>query len=152
MKALALNTIDRFRDHGILVMRVGLGFMFVGHGWGKITGGPERWQRLGTAMETFGIDFAPTFWGFMAAFAEVFGGLALAAGLAMRPVLLALLIPTMIVAAAKHMVAGDGFKGYSHAVEVGFAFVGLFFLGAGRFSLDALLFGATPVSSEPTDD
>lgn len=148
MKAVTMEKLDQFRDHGIAVMRVGLGFMFVGHGWGKLTGGPEMWEKIGGAMSTFGIDFAPTFWGFMAAFAEVFGGFALAAGLAMRPVLLTLLIPTMIVAAAKHMAAGDGFKGYSHAVELGFAFVGLLFLGPGRFSLDALLFGSTSLSDD----
>jgi putative oxidoreductase len=151
MDKLVLNRLDGFRDVGVLVMRVGLGLMFVGHGWGKLVGGPEKWEKIGGAMSTFGIDFAPVFWGFMAAFAEVFGGLALAAGLAMRPVLLGLLIPTMIVAAAKHMAAGDGFKGYSHAVEVGIAFVGLALIGPGRFSLDAKLFGARSIQEERAD-
>ncbi len=147
---IALNKLDRYRDAGVLFMRVGLGFMFVGHGWGKLTGGPEKWEKIGGAMSTFGIDFMPVFWGFMAAFAEVFGGLALAAGLAMRPVLLVLLIPTMFVAAAKHLAAGDGFKGSSHAIELGIAFVGLFVVGPGKYSLDAKLFGATEI--ETTED
>lgn len=137
---IAMMQLDRFKDHGLLFARVGLGLMFIGHGWPKMAGGPEKWEKLGGAMSTFGIDFAPTFWGFMAAFAETVGGLFLAVGFMTRPALL-LLIGTMIVAAIKHAVAGDGFKGYSHATEAAITFIGLFLIGPGRFSLDHKLFG-----------
>ena len=127
-------------DIGLLVMRVGLGAMMIGHGWGKLTGGPETWVKLGGAMDTFGITFAPTFWGFCAAAAEVFGGLALIVGLGTRFAAAALAF-TMFVAFAKHFAAGDGFRGWSHAAEDGIAFLALIFMGGGRYSLDAFLYG-----------
>lgn len=141
MRPAAMMELERFRDHGLLAMRVGIGLMFaIVHGWPKLIGGPERWAKLGGAMKSFGIDFAPEFWGFMAAFAEFAGGIALALGLLTRP-FLALLIVTMVVAAVKHLAAGDGLKGSSHSIEVGFAFLGLFFTGPGKLSLDWKLFG-----------
>ena len=141
MKKLVSMGLDDHVDKGLLVARVGLGAMFMAHGWPKIVGGPEKWEKLGGAMTTFGIDFAPTFWGFMAAFAEFGGGLLLLAGFLTRPAL-ALLIATMLVATAKHMVAGDGFRGWSHAAEALIMFAGLFLMGPGKLSLDHKLFGS----------
>lgn len=140
MRPLALMQLDRFRDHGLLALRVGMGLMFVGHGWPKIAGGPQKWEKIGGAMSSFGIDFAPTFWGFMAAFAECGGGLLVALGLFTRPAAI-LVVCTMAVAAMKHGMAGDGFKGWSHAVEAGITFAALFVMGPGRFSFDAMWFG-----------
>ena len=44
---------------GLLIMRVGIGILFIYHGYPKITGGPETWSGVGAAMGTFGISFAP---------------------------------------------------------------------------------------------
>lgn len=140
MKAVALMGLEKYRDHGILIMRVGLGGMFMAHGWPKLVGGPEKWAKIGSAMANLGLDFAPTFWGFMAAVAEFGGGLLLALGLFSR-VALALLVVTMSVATIKHMTGGDPFTKWSHAAEAAFTFAGLFLVGAGRFSLDHKLFG-----------
>jgi putative oxidoreductase len=123
------------RDLGILILRIGIGIMFMAHGWPKISGGTEKWTALGGSMESFGIDFFPGFWGFMAAFAEFFGGLLLAVGLFFRPVALLLFI-TMLVATAKHLSSGDDFGGYSHALESGILFLSLIFIGPGKYSLD----------------
>lgn len=124
-------------DIGLLVMRVGLGAMFVVvHGWPKVAGGAERWEKLGGAMGAFGIDFAPVFWGACASFAEFLGGLLLVVGLFTRQAA-AVMLTTMIVAAAMHLDKGDGLKGASHAIEVGFALIGLIGVGAGKYSLDA---------------
>lgn len=125
-------------DLALLVLRVGLGAMMIGHGWGKLTGGPEKWARLGTAMETFGISFAPTFWGFCASAAETFGGLALILGLGTRFAAAALAF-TMFVAWAKHVSAGDSFVSWSHSAEDGIAFLALILAGGGRYSLDQKL-------------
>ena len=51
-------------DLGLLVLRVGIGIMEAWvHGWPKLVGGPDRWKKLGAAVELVGIHFAPTFWG-----------------------------------------------------------------------------------------
>ena len=121
------------RDLGLLILRVGMGGMFVGHGLPKMLGGPERWAALGRNMTHFGIDFAPTFWGFMASFAELGGGVMLALGVAFRPAC-ALLLATMVVASTKHLVGGDGFGKASHAIEAAIVFLSLLLIGSGRYA------------------
>ena len=67
---------DRYTNIGILFIRIGIGLMFILHGWPKFTGGPEKWAGLGAyGMGTLGINFLPVFWGFMAAAAEFLGGI-----------------------------------------------------------------------------
>ncbi len=121
-------------DLGLLIIRLGLGLMFMLHGWPKITGGPEKWSGLGMVMQHFGITFAPVFWGFMAAVSEFVGGLFLAAGIFMRPAC-ALLVITMAVAATMHLKQGDGLNIASHAIEAGLTFLGLLLIGPGRHRL-----------------
>ena len=43
MRWLRWSFLDRYRDLGLLVMRVGLGLSFMAHGWPKLVGGPETW-------------------------------------------------------------------------------------------------------------
>lgn len=133
--------LDRYKDHGLLLLRVGLGLMMiVVHGAPKLFGGPEVWAKVGGAMAMFGLDFAPTFWGFCAAMAEFGGGIALILGILVRPAAASLAF-TMVVAAAMHLGMGEGLKGASHPIEIGFVFLGLILVGGGRFALDAKLFG-----------
>ncbi|MBC6699462.1 DoxX family protein [Hymenobacter puniceus] len=134
---------NRYRTHdlGLLLLRVGIGVMFTVHGYPKLIGGPEAWVKVGSVMKVVGIDFAPAFWGFMAAVAEAVGGQLLALGLFFR-VACALLLGTMLMATVQHLSAGDGFSGYSHALESAILFLGLLLSGPGRLSLDQLLFPA----------
>jgi len=122
------------RDVGLLILRLGIGAMYVGHGLPKLLGGPARWEALGRALSNLGVDFAPTFFGFMAAIAECGGGLLLAAGVFWRPALL-LLLTTMLVATIKHLSDGDGFGATSHAAKAAILFFALLFIGPGRFRL-----------------
>ena len=135
---MLFHSWDRHRDKGLLILRVGIGIMFVCHGWPKIVGGPEKWTWLGGALKAFGIGFAPAFWGFMAAVAEFAGGALLALGLFTRPAAF-FLLTTMIVAATMHISNGDPFMKYSHAVEAGILFLSFLFIGPGKYSLDERL-------------
>lgn len=134
-----LRTRYSYRNTGLLLLRLGIGIMFILHGLPKLTGGPEMWAQLGSKMELLGIGFAPVFWGFMAAFAETVGGALLALGLLFRPVCV-LLVITMFVATLSHAAAGEGFGAYSHALEAAILFFALFFIGPGRYSLDKYFF------------
>jgi len=124
---------------GLLIIRIGIGASFIVHGLPKLLGGPEMWQQIGGAVQFIGIDFAPMFFGFMAAVAESFGGLLLMLGLFFTPSLI-LLICTMSVALAYHIGQGDGFSSISHPLELLILFVGLLFTGSGKYSLDRVLF------------
>jgi len=127
-----------FRDFGLLVLRLGIGGMFIFYGWPMLMGGPDMWERLGGATAAIGINFAPTVFGFIAAVTEFGGGICLILGLFLRPVCFLLMI-TMVVAAAMHMTNGDGIKVASHAIEDGILFFSLIFIGPGQLSLDQQL-------------
>lgn len=130
-----LDNLGKYRDLGLLIIRVGLGVMMIVHGFPKMMGGVETWAKLGGTMSVIGIKFFPVFWGFMAAIAEGVGGLFLIIGLWNRPTLL-LLAFTMLIAALMHLGKGDGLAGSSHAIELFCVFVGLLFLGPGKYSVD----------------
>jgi putative oxidoreductase len=132
---MILSGLERYRDFGLLLLRVGLGVMFVYHGAPKLAGGPEAWTGLGGAMANFGVTSMPALWGFMAAVSELGGGICLILGLAVRPACL-LMLATMVVAARYHLAAGDGLDGAAHAIESGIVFLALVIVGPGRFSID----------------
>lgn len=126
---------DRFRDLGLLLLRVGLGGMFMFHGWPKLAGGAALWKKLGgSAMGKLGVTFAPTLFGFAAAATEFFGGLLIAIGFLFRPAL-TLLVVTMAVAASSHLLSGDSFGKASHAIEAGIVFLALILIGPGKHTL-----------------
>lgn len=129
------ENLFKYRNLGVLIIRIGLGIMFIYHGVPKLAGGPEHWEKLGGAMKVIGVSFAPTFWGLLAAATETFGGLLLIIGLVFRPVCL-LLVINLIVAAMMHFSKGDGLQGAAHAIEDAIMFLGLVFIGPGIYSID----------------
>ena len=124
----------KHRDLGLLILRIGIGGMFVAHGLPKMLGGPAKWQAVGHAMDNLGIHFAPTLWGFMAALSELGGGLLLASGVLFQPACLMLLF-TMCVATLQHVHKGDSFATLSHAAEAAILFLSLFLIGPGPWRL-----------------
>jgi len=133
------------KDLALFVLRIGFGLsMALFHGWGKITGGTEKWIGLGKSMAMFGITFWPVMWGFMAAFAEFVCSILVAGGLGTR-IASFLLAGTMIVASIKHLSLppespAAGWKGASHALEFLCVYIALMISGPGKFSLDYKFF------------
>jgi putative oxidoreductase len=126
------NPLDRYRDLGLLLLRVGIGISYMLHGAPKLLGGPAYWQALSEAV---GIHVLPVFFGFLAGTLEFFGGLLLLLGLLFRPTVVLLFI-MMMAATYSHLRAGDSYSDLSHALEMGILFLALFFIGPGLFSLD----------------
>jgi len=131
------SSLDRYRDAGLLVARVGFGVGFAWfHGLPKLRGGPERWAGIGEAVGHFGIGFGHEWWGLAAALAESVGALMFAAGLFFRPAALAL-ATVMLVATTTHLVTGEGSP--AHALKNAWLFAGFVLAGPGRYSVDHLL-------------
>lgn len=126
------------RNIGLLILRIGLGVMFILHGYPKMFGGPETWAEIGTSMQYIGINFAPMFFGFMIGIAEFFGGIFLILGLFFKPSVIFLFI-VMLVVSAKDFGAGQEFNSYSQSIEMAIVFMSLFFIGSGKYSLDRKL-------------
>ncbi len=123
---------QHLKNTGYLILRLGVGLIFIKHGYPKIAAGPETWENLGNTLNLIGIDYLPVFFGFMAAITELVGGFLLVLGLFTR-LAAAFLLVTMMVATLKHFL-GDG--GYSHALTNAIIFTCILLTGGGRFSLD----------------
>jgi len=120
---------------GLLIIRIGIGIMFMVHGVPKLFAGPEKWAALGGAMSNFGVDVAPALWGFMAAIAEAVGGLCLITGYFFRPAAL-MMASTMFVAMYMHYTAGHDFvPKVSYPLEMMVVFIGLLITGPGNFTI-----------------
>ncbi len=131
---MAWRFLGKYRDEGLLLLRLGIGFMFIMHGGFKLLDGPDRWESLGHAMRHFGVRQWPLLWGLLASLAEFLGGICFILGALFRPASLLLLI-VMIVAATVQYHKG-GLMVAAHPIEMGILFAGLLFIGPGRYSVD----------------
>jgi putative oxidoreductase len=135
-----MNSLERNQDIGLFILRltVGLAFGLI-FGLPKIEAGPVLWEQIGAATANLGFSFAPTFWGFMASLSEFGGGILLVLGLFVRPAALLMGI-TMIFATVHHMTAQDQWYNTITPLVYLSIFILLFFTGAGKYSLDAVIF------------
>ncbi len=133
------STCGDWCDRGLLLMRIGLGIMFIIHGYPKISGGVAIWERVGQAMGTVGISFFPAFWGLAAALSEFVGGFLLILGLFFRPAC-GFLAFTMAIATIMLVSHKAGFTTASHPGELLIVFLGLLCIGPGKYRL-SLPFG-----------
>lgn len=136
---LKWQSLDRWSDAGLLVMRVGIGSLFmIVHGYPKIAGGPGKWESVGSAVGYLGIGFGHTAWGFAAAVAETLGGLLLVLGWGHRPAALALFVTMAVASIWKYYptILG-GWNAAAHPVAMAVVCLGLLFTGPGKYSLDA---------------
>jgi len=120
-------------DLGLLILRLSFGLaMAFAHGLGKV---PPS-ERFIEGVSSMGFPF-PVFFAWSAGLSEFVGALLIAAGLLTRPSAV-LLAGTMFVAAfIRH--GADPFNQKELALLY-FAFsLAFIFLGAGRFSLDAII-------------
>lgn len=135
-KILFVSSDDR--NLGYLFLRLFFGVVFIIHGYPKMFGGIEKWAAIGGVMSKLGITFYPAFWGFMAAFAEFFGGFFLILGLC-TTISSFLILFTMFVAVF-FFHGGDPFTKKELAL-IYFVCSFLFMVkGAGKYSLDYQLF------------
>ena len=129
-----------YRNWGLLLLRVGIGgSMIFFHGYSKLTGGPEVWEKVGASMALLGIHTMPVLWGALAAMAEFFGSLLLIFGILFRPAALGLAF-TMGVAVLHHLHlppdhAAAGWAGASQALKLGCVFAALLLIGPGRYRI-----------------
>ncbi|MFA5231967.1 MAG: DoxX family protein [Candidatus Omnitrophota bacterium] len=123
---------------GILVLRLGIGIMFMAHGLQKsfgLFGGPGI---KGFSGMLSGLGFVPAeFWAYVAAYTELVGGLFLIMGVQVRPAAALLLI--LIVTAAFKVHLGKGFflsnGGFEYTFVIAATCLALILLGPGKFSV-----------------
>ena len=138
LRSRALSTLDRFSWIGPLALRLSLGAVFLGTGWGKL-------HNLGQVTGFFtelGIPF-PGAQAAMVSVVELVGGALILLGLFTRLAALPLMCVMLVAILTAKRPEIDGIRSLLAFEEFTYlaGFLWLFVAGAGRASLDALLFG-----------
>ena len=143
-------------DIAVLLMRVGIGLVFIPHGYSKVFGEGGA-GAFAADMPTYHM---PVFLGYVAAYAEMFGAILLIVGLLTR--LDALLLAGTMAAATFLVQFPDALYGLQpgaskfmevmRGIETPFtlmiACLALVLLGPGRISIDALIFRKKEAAAE----
>jgi putative oxidoreductase len=131
-----MSFLKKWEPLTLLLLRCGLGLVFIYHGYPKLFGNTERFIE---AFQTLGL---PAYFVYVAGVIECFGGLAIALGL-LTPVVGVILLLEMAVAMWKYNF-NEGIyavREYELPLILGLASLALATTGAGIFSLDYLIFG-----------
>lgn len=127
---------------GALALRIPVGIIFAAHGAQKLFGWFGGYGLEGTGQWMDSIGLAPGYlMALLAGAAEFFGGLALIAGLLVRPASAALAFAMVVAIFSAHIDKGlfVANNGYEFALALLAVTVALVFAGAGRGSLDRTL-------------
>jgi putative oxidoreductase len=127
---------------GTLALRIAAGIIFAAHGGQKLFGwfGGYGLEGTGQWMDSIGLE--PGYlMALLAGSAEFFGGLALIAGLLVRPAAAALAVAMVVAIFSVHFDKGlfVAKNGYEFALALLAIAVALVFSGGGRASLDRTL-------------
>lgn len=132
--------MQNLKECAMLILRIGIGVVFVGHGWDKVvTNGIDKVAGFFASM---GIP-SPTASAYFGGYVELIGGILLIVGLGTN--IVSLLLSVVMAGAIYFVHLKDGFLsvdggGYEYPLVL--LLVLLFFAtaGSGRFGLDAMVF------------
>jgi putative oxidoreductase len=118
-------------DLGLLILRIGLGIIFIAHGWMKLRN-PSAWAK------NMGL---PTFVGLLVSIGEFFGGLGILFGFltqiaALGPLLVMLGALRYHIFVWKQKFINIGGESWEYPFVLAVAALSLALLGAGGYSLD----------------
>jgi putative oxidoreductase len=126
-----LRYLDRLQPLALLVMRLTLGAVMVGHGYQKVFGGLHHHAQF---VASLGL---PAWTAYLSAFAEFFGGLLVIVGLFTRAAAFAICFDLSVAIAKIHFHNGlMGEHGFEFPLALAALAFGLIFLGAGPIALD----------------
>jgi putative oxidoreductase len=143
MNPLAHSSVSRFADLGPLALRLLAGIVMTAHGAQKLFEvGPAKFGS--TMLADLGVP-APTFFGYVVTFVELFGGIFLIIGLLSRLASLLLtfnlLVALVLVKLEIGLIApmGSAMPGAELDLALIATFLGVLFVGPGRLSVDYLV-------------
>ncbi len=128
-----MRYLDRMQPLALVVLRLVLGAVMIGHGYHKVYGHLHEFAGF---VGSLGI---PSWLGYVSAFTEFGGGILLIAGLLTRIVAFAVLVDMMVAIAKvhwKHGFMGNG--GYEFPLALWAIAFALIFFGAGAISIDGI--------------
>jgi len=125
-------------DWGILVLRLGIGVMFVAHGLQMalgLFGGPGV-KGFSGMLSSLGF-FPALFWSYVASYTVLIGGLLLIIGVQTRPAATLLLIFILTAGIRVHLSKGFFLSngGIEYTFVIAAACISIILLGPGKFSI-----------------
>ena len=132
---MRMQFLAKYRETGLLLMRLGLGVLFIVLTGPVLLNGPGQWTNFGSAIHNLGLHTHYQFWGFLGALMGCVGGALMIFGLFFRPGVLLVFILTFV-----HLLGaleGVGtLRANLAAVELAVMLAGLLFVGPGKYSVD----------------
>ena len=134
----------KWRDAGLLIVRLGLGaILVIIHGWPLISGGTKAWETEGAQMANIGITSAPLVWGCILAFIQFIGGFASIGGILFRPFCLLVAFAMVVYAAGSFGAPANGVERNILAsiqaselyIVLGLTTLALAMIGPGKYNL-----------------
>ncbi|OXM13041.1 DoxX family protein [Paenibacillus herberti] len=129
-------------DVGLLILRVVIGLLFIGHGAQKLFGWFGGYGIKGTAGWLESIGAKPgVLMAVLAGLAELLGGVLLALGLWVWVAAVLLIVPMLVAIFKVHGTNGLWVtsNGYEYNLVLIAAALAIALIGAGNYSIDALL-------------
>ena len=137
-----MRYLDRLQPLVLLVLRLVLGAIMIGHSYTKVFGGEHRYVGYITSLGL------PWWSAYLSIAAEFGGGILLIVGLLTRFAALTLVIDMAVAIAKIHFKNGLlGENGYQFPMSLAAIGIALIFFGAGPISLDSVRGGGRSFSS-----
>jgi len=131
---MRLAFLAKYREVGLLLIRISIGLLFILYTAPALIGGPKAWGHFGTGASHFGLHSHVQVWGFLGALLGCLGGILMIFGLFFRIGVL-----LVLVLAIGHAIAvdrGTGFRVALPSIEMCFVLAGVLFVGPGKYSVD----------------
>jgi putative oxidoreductase len=129
----ALQFLSKYRETGLLLIRVSIGLIFIILIAPVLWSGQGRWEDFGSAMRHLDFHAHYKFWGFFGALAGCAGGVLMILGLFFRVGVLLALVVTLV-----HLVAiwDEDFYTRMPVLEMAILLLSMLFIGPGKYSVD----------------
>ncbi|MEY2557926.1 MAG: putative oxidoreductase [Verrucomicrobiota bacterium] len=131
---MRLAFLAKYREAGLLLIRVSIGLLFIVYAAPILIGGPKAWAHFGAGAGHFGLHSHFQIWGFLGSLLGCLGGVLMIFGLFFR--IGVLLVLLLAIGHALAVYKGTGFRVALPSIEMCIVLAGLLFVGPGQYSVD----------------
>jgi putative oxidoreductase len=131
---MRLAFLAKYREAGLLLIRVSLGLLFLLYLAPALFGGPKAWAHFGAGAGHFGLHSHFQVWGFLGLLLGCIGGVLMIFGLFFR--IGVLLVLLLAIGHAIALYKATGFRVALPSIEMCFVLAGILFVGPGTYSVD----------------
>jgi putative oxidoreductase len=132
LRAVRLQFLAKYREFGLLLLRVSLGALFIILVAPVLMGGSGAWSRFGSGIRVLGIHSHYAMWGFLGALLVCIGAVLMTFGLFFRLGVLFCLAVAIVYA----LMTSRGFHGALVPLELCLVLLSVLFIGPGKYSVD----------------